>query len=85
MKPGDYDYTKIGFNGFLERSIDNLSQVNLDSQGPQSMSLPYDRMQVSGRLGDTIQIGGVRIEKDAIIMNDGNNDFLIIGEDGTSS
>lgn len=83
MNPVDeyYDYTASGLDSFLSRSIDNLSQVNLDAAGPQSTAFRYDSAQISGFLGDTIQIGSVRITKTGIIMNDGNNDVLLIGED----
>ena len=80
MNP-DYDYTQAGFDSFLSRSIDNLSQVNLDSQGPRSTAIRYDSAQVSGMLGDSLQIGGVRINRTNIIINDGSNDFLLMGED----
>ena len=83
MKPADYNYETSGFDGFLSRGPEPM--MNLHSQGPSTTQIRYDSTQVSGMLGDTLQIGGVRIEKDAIIMNDDNNDFLIIGEDGTGS
>ncbi len=76
------DYTDDGFDGFLSRSVDDLSQQNLDSQGPISTQMSFDRSQVSGMFGDTLQIGKVRIENQAIIINDGENDFLLMGEDG---
>lgn len=82
MKPGnDYDYTTAGFDGFLSRSIDDLSQVNLDSPGPVSTAVRYDGAQVSGMLGDSLQIGGVRLNKTNITANDGQNDFLLIGDE----
>lgn len=81
----DYDYTAAGFDGFLSRSIDNLPKINLDSQGPSSTAMRYDSAQVSGFLGDTLQIGGVRIEREAIFINDGENDFLVMGDDGTGN
>lgn len=77
----EYTYETAGFDGFLSRSIDNLTQTNLSSQGPVSTAQAYDRSQVSGFLGDTIQIGSVRITKTGIIMNDGNNDVLLIGDE----
>lgn len=77
----DYDYSTAGFDSFLSRSVDNLSQINLDSQGPQTTAIRYDDAQVSGFLGDTLQLGNVRINKTNIIINDGSNDFLLMGED----
>lgn len=83
MKPRDYTYLEAGFDSFLSRSIDDLSQANLDSQGPRSTAIRYDSAQVSGFLGDTFSLGNVRITKNAIVMNDGANDVLLIGnEDG---
>jgi hypothetical protein len=74
MRPDSgYDYTAAGFDGFLSRSIDDLSQVNLDSQGPQSKQIRYDDAQVSGFMGDTLQIGKVQITKTNITMDDDNN------------
>lgn len=77
------DYQNAGFDGFLSRSIDSTPQANLDSQGPVSTQIPFDRAQVSGSLGDTLQLGNIRLNGAAgnIIMNDGTNDFLIMGED----
>ena len=79
----DYDYTQAGFDNFLSRSVDDLSQTNLDSAGPQTTAMRYDSAQVSGLLGDTLQIGSVRINRTNITMDDGSNDRLLIGEDNT--
>ena len=78
---GDYSYETSGFDGFLSRSIDDLSQVNLDSAGPQSTAMRYDSAQVSGFLGDSLQVGNVKINRTNITMDDGSNDRLLIGED----
>lgn len=85
MDSKQYDYTAAGFDGFLSRSIDNTPRVNLASQGPQSTAIRYDDAQVSGMLGDTLQIGGVRISREAITINDGQNDFLVMGDDGSGA
>lgn len=79
----DYDYIVAGFDSFMSRSIDNLSQVNLDSQGPQTTAIRYDSAQVSGMLGDTLQVGKVHINgsRGNITGNDGNNDFFILGDE----
>jgi len=77
----DYNYTQAGFNGFLSRSVDNLPSQNLSSPGPMSTSQAFDRQQVSGMLGDTLQIGNIRLENTRIVINDGTNDFLLMGED----
>lgn len=79
MDGEDYSYVTAGFDGFLSRSIDDLTQVNLESQGPQSTAMRYDSAQVSGMLGDTLQMGNVHIDKQAIVLSDGTTDRLIIG------
>lgn len=78
---GYYDYGTAGFDGFLSRSIDDLSQVTLDSPGPQSNTVAYDRTQVSGTLGDTLRIGNIYLNgaDENIILSDGNNNRLLIG------
>lgn len=76
-----YDYTDSGFDGFLSRSIDNLTQINLDSQGPVSTQMKFDSAQVSGMIGDTLQVGQVRINRDNITLSDENNTRLLIGRD----
>ena len=78
-----YDYTQAGLDGFLSRSIDDLSQVNLSSQGPQSMSMAYDRAQVSGSLGNTLQVGKVHIDGISgriSVFDDSGNETIRIGE-----
>ena len=76
-----YDYNDAGFDSFLSRSIDNLTQINLDSQGPVSTQMKFDSAQLSGMVGDTLQVGQVKINKTNITMSDGNNTRLLIGED----
>ena len=80
MDPKNYSYLDAGFDAFLSRSIDSLTQSNLDSTGPQTTAIRYDSSQLSGFVGDTITIGSVRITKTGIIMNDGSNDVLLIGD-----
>lgn len=62
MNSNDYDYEKAGFDGFLSRSIDEVSQVNLDAAGPNSRQLRYDSAQISGMLGDKFQVGNILID-----------------------
>ncbi len=79
----DYSYNDAGFDGFLSRSIDDNPQVNLDSRGPQSTQMPFDRAQVSGLLGDTLRIGKVHFDgvKGRIsIFDDNNNEVFRAGE-----
>lgn len=79
----NYDYGVAGFDGFLSRSIDDLTQVTLDSQGPQTTQMRYDSAQISGPLGNILQLGKLRLDgaNGAIILNDGQNDVLYIGTD----
>src|SRR5688572_1485003 len=78
----DSDYTKAGFDGFLSRSIDDLSQTNLDSAGPVSTSLRYDSSQVSGMLGDSYRMRNVLFDgKNGRTSYFNNQDpFLLEGE-----
>jgi hypothetical protein len=78
-----YDYVEAGFDGFLSRSIDDVSQVNLDSGGPRPMTQAYDRMQVSGQLGDSFQVGKIQIDGvrgRLSIVDDNGNEVVRIGE-----
>lgn len=84
MNPQDYDYSQAGFDGFLSRSTMSAPMANLSGATPSNNQIAYDRTQVSGMLGDTLQIGGVRIENQAIIINDGENDFFLAGDDQNS-
>ena len=81
-----YSYSDAGFDDFFSRSVDGLSQANLDSQGPQTTAIKYDSAQISGRVSDTIQLGtSIRLSgvDENIVLNDGNNDRLLIGrQDG---
>lgn len=83
MKPREYSYLDAGFDGFLNRSIDNTSQVNLDSQGSQSNAIRFDSAQLSGAMGDTMRVGKININGAAgnITANDGNNDFFLLGDE----
>lgn len=80
---GEYNYETAGFDGFMSRSIDSLTQITLDSPGPQSTAIPFDRGQQSGSLGNVIMIGSIKLDGAAgrILLNDGNNDFLLMGQD----
>lgn len=80
----DYTYQDAGFDSFLNRSVDAVQQINLDSPGPPSTSMRYDDAQISGFMGDTLQIGGVRINNKSITINDGENDFFLAGDDENS-
>lgn len=83
MKPREYSYIDAGFDSFLSRSIDDLSQANLDSQGPQTTMVRQDGASFSGAMGDNMRFGKITINGSdgTIIINDGNNDFLLMGTD----
>lgn len=62
----DYTYSDAGFNGFLRRSISSnpgsatLAQMKRNSTNTSSIN--FDNMQVSGNLGDTIEVGKILID-----------------------
>lgn len=78
----DQDYTASGFDNFLSRDVESNPQINLDSPAPKNNSIAFDRNQVTGALGDTLKIGKIYLNGSAgnIILNDGNNDRLLIGQ-----
>ena len=78
----DYTYEDSGFDGFLSRSIDNTSQTNLNDPGPPTTAIRYDSAQVSGMLGNTLQIGSINLDgvKGRISIFDGENEIIRIGE-----
>lgn len=80
---GQYDLSDSGFDGFLTRSVENNPQVNLDSPSPPNNAIAFDRNQVTGALGDTLRLGNIFLDGSSsrIIMNDGTNDVLLIGQD----
>lgn len=78
-----YDYTDSGFDGFLSRSVDDLSQLNLESNGPQTTQRAFDRGQVSGQMGDILMIGKIRLDgvKGRVSTYDDNgNEVTRLGE-----
>lgn len=87
------DYSDSGFDAFLSRSVDDIPQVNLDSAGPASTQMPFDRAQVSGHLGDTLSLGNIVFDgksgtitiastKDsASIVIDGDNRRILISDE----
>lgn len=79
------DYHDAGFDSFLSRSIDDTPQQTLDSQGPTTTQIRYDSAGITGALGDSIRLGRIYLNGSSgtIVMNDGTNDVLLIGEDGS--
>ena len=82
------DYTNSGFDAFMERSI-GAAQPTIDTlEGISSMvssgDINFDASQISGSLGDRIQVGGNNVVIDGanrrITVNDGQVDRIIIGE-----
>lgn len=83
MDSGDQDYTAAGFDKFMSRSVDITPQANLDSPTPANNAVAFDRTQVTGMLGDTIQLGKININgsSGSITMSDGTTTRLLIGND----
>jgi hypothetical protein len=78
-----YDYGDSGFDAFLSRSIDSVSQVNLDSTGPVSTSRAFDRGQNTGSIGDILRVGKFLINGVSgriSIYDDNGNEVARIGE-----
>jgi hypothetical protein len=63
---GDYSYADSGLDSFMSRSIDGLTAPNLDqlvmNMPLWARQLPYDTMQTSGQLGDTLSVGNIAID-----------------------
>lgn len=57
MENDRYDYLSAGFDGFLSRSIDGITQFNLNSPGPISTQVRFDSAQTSGAIGDIVRVG----------------------------
>lgn len=59
------DYLNVGFDSFLQRSIDGPAPATLagDLPGQQlSRAVSFDQIQTSGAIGDSIQIGSVTLD-----------------------
>ncbi len=85
MNPNEpYDYTTSGFDSFLSRSIDDLSQVNLSSEGPRTTQMRFDSAQISGPLGNVLRTGSILIDgsigQGRIDFHSGNDVTLRLGE-----
>lgn len=75
-------YDILGFNQYMEKPLNLPGQIEGVVSIPQNRNINYDQQQVSGSLGDKIQIGSITIDgvKGRILVNDGNVDRIIIGE-----
>jgi hypothetical protein len=82
----DYNYSSAGFDGFLMRSIDKTPQVNLADPGPQTTAIRYDSSQVSGMLGNALQIGNIKLDgvagRISVYDSNGNESIRIGSLDG---
>lgn len=85
----NYDYTTAGFDPFLTRSIDGFNTPNLDALGATTSSseVNYDQSQVTGSLGNAIQVGNIRIDgvtgRITIYDQNGNEAIWIGNIDGS--
>lgn len=75
----DSDYSQSGFDKFLSKGDNPSLGGSLDNETVINNSLSYDRTQVSGQLGDILQIGNIIIDgrRGKIIVDDGNERVLI--------
>jgi len=79
-------YIDLGFSNFLEKPMAETGfSVAAPTGGTTSYGggqLNFDQVQTTGSLGDKIQVGNITIDGSSgrIVINDGQNDRLIIGE-----
>lgn len=83
----DYNYESAGFDAFMDRSIDasggGQAGGTLDSQNYQSREMNYDAAGSSGSLGDSLQIGNIKLDgvKGRIsVYDETGNEVLRLGE-----
>ena len=59
-------YEDAGFNGFLRRTIASnpsvLTLAQMARSSTRQSNLNFDNMQVSGSLGDTLEVGRILID-----------------------
>lgn len=78
----NYSYETSGFDGFFSRSVDDTPQINLNSTGPVTRSMSFDRAQLSGRFPDIVKIGkSISLDGPGknIVLSDGSVDRLLLG------
>lgn len=82
----DYDYERAGFDPFFNRSIDNQQSRTLSTDNTPNLEMNYDQRQISGSLGDVLQMGFIRIDgkrgRISIYDEDGNEAVTIGDLDG---
>ena len=82
----DYSYRDAGFNRFFRRTLNsNSGAINLKSvsTGAGSNQLNFDNAQVSGSLGDLLQIGRISLDGKIgrqSIRDELGNEVLRLGE-----
>lgn len=88
MKEDNYTYLDAGFNRFFRRSIaSNPEAMTLRNSamggGSGNRELAFDRLAVSGQLGDILKIGNVYMDgrKGQITVSDGERVRVLIGFD----
>jgi hypothetical protein len=80
------NYLDSGFDPFMERSIGAGEQPmnTLEGMSSSGGDINFDTSQISGSLGDKIQVGGGNVVIDGanrrITVNDGEVDRIIIGQ-----
>lgn len=84
-KESSYNYEDAGFDKFLDRSIDSAGVSNLDNQPNPVRQMNYEQAQVSGSLGDRLQIGSIVIDgvgRRISIFDDNGREAVTIGDLG---
>lgn len=83
----DYDYASAGFDPFMSRSIDDAGgqaqATTLDEQTGSSNEMNYDSMQQSGSMGNTLQLGKIKLDGDngrISTFDDDGNEVVRIGK-----
>lgn len=81
-----WTWTDAGFNGFFRRSIGSTqSAMYLDdlSTPASSRQLNFDDMQVSGHLGDKLQVGPIILDAKTgrlMIVDSQTNEVIRLGD-----
>ena len=81
-----YTYRDAGFNRFFQRSIASDPQTDVLSSrnnGNRKKEMAFDREQTSGQLGDSIQVGNIKIDGKAgriSVYDENRNEVVRIGK-----
>lgn len=81
MPPEFPTYETIGFSMYLEKPV--ISGSAQTESPVMSRNINFDQSQMSGSLGDKIQVGPITIDgvNKRIIVSDGERDRILIGYD----